>query len=140
MELNGTIFLQIVIFLSLLIWLSRFLFSPILRLFDEREKRIEGALKTASSMNDLADERAKIFDDEFSKAKDKARETLSALKKEMESEYQKSLAAIKIKAKEELIKAQADLKTQEAETRKELLAKSNVIADDIVHSLLKQAL
>ena len=100
MEVNGTIFLQIVIFLTLLLWLSRFLFAPMMRLFDEREKRIHGAKDQALEMSKIADELAGQFDVEYLKARDTARLTLSELKLAMEKEHAESVEHIKMIARE----------------------------------------
>jgi F-type H+-transporting ATPase subunit b len=89
-ELNGTIFVQVFIFLSLLVWLSPTLFGPIMRLFEEREQRIDGAKRIAAELSGFADEKAKLFQIEYEKARTEARHTLTALKLEMEREYSES--------------------------------------------------
>lgn len=138
MELNGTIFLQVFIFLTLLVWLSGFLFSPILRLFDEREKRIVGAKKEASELSLLADEKSKAFDAAYVKARENARLTLSQLKSMQEKEQNESLLRVKAFAKERMEKAEHNLKLEEQEVRQALSSTTGTLADDIVRALLSE--
>src|SRR5437016_888915 len=109
MELNGTIFLQIFIFLTLLFWLSWSLFATIMRLFDEREKRIDGAKAKALEFDELALETASLFDQEYEQARESARQTLNELKQNLEKEHANNLGRIKIAQKERLEKSQASL-------------------------------
>lgn len=138
MELNGTIFLQIFIFLTLLLWLSRSLFDPILRLFDERERRIVGAKLDAESLSLLADEKAQAFDVEYDRARDSARHALTELKHAMEKEHGESLARVKTMAREKLSKSEAELLQQEQEIRQKLMGASQNLADEIVSALLRK--
>lgn len=138
MELNGTIFLQVLIFLTLLLWLSRSLFAPILRLFDERERRIVGAKEAALELSARALEKSQSFDIEYEKAKSTARHALNELKQDMEKEHSEILNEAKALARETLRKAEADLEKQEEEIRPQLLAASMALADDIVGTLLKK--
>jgi F-type H+-transporting ATPase subunit b len=135
-EINGTIFLQIFIFLMLLLWLSRSLFDPILRIFDEREKRIFGAKKEALDLNLLADEKAKAFDLEYEKARDQARIVLSQLKQAMDVAQSEALAKAKTLAREKLQNAEVELAHQEQEIKAELATASKTLAHQITATLV----
>jgi len=139
MEVNGTIFLQIFIFLTLLLWLSRSLFAPILRLFDERDRRIVGAKEQALTLNSLAEEKANAFDIAYENARTTLKSTLSELRRNMDKEHLDALAHIKAVAQEKLKKAQDDLVEQEKEIRQKLVGASVGIADDIVNSFLHKS-
>ena len=54
MEVNSTLLIQLVLFLSLLGLLSHSLFAPILKLFEERERRIAGAQAEAAVLHKQA--------------------------------------------------------------------------------------
>jgi F-type H+-transporting ATPase subunit b len=47
-DLDGSLFVQLVLFVLLLIVLKPLLFDPMMKLFEEREKRIEGTRRKAS--------------------------------------------------------------------------------------------
>lgn len=136
MEINGTIFLQVFIFLTLLMWLSRTLFAPILRLFEEREQRIDGAKKIALELSNLADEKSKTFLAEYEKAKGEARHTLSEMKHAMDKEYTEALERVRSSAREKLMAADEELLEQEQQIREELFRKSAGIANDIVKAMV----
>lgn len=138
MEINATIILQIVIFMTLLLWLSPMLFAPILRLFDERERRIEGAKLEASKMSLLADEKAKAFDEQYQKARLRARESLSNAKFAMEKEHRAIIEQAKLLAKEKVAVAEAELKREESRVRPELDHAVSKIAEDIIQALIKR--
>ena len=139
MELNGTIFLQVFIFLSLLIWLSRTLFAPILRLFDERELRIDGAKRIASEMSNLADEKAKRFAVEYERAKMEARHALAEQKNRMEREHAEALDKVKAEARNKMLAAEAELGQQENKIREELKSKTDAMANDMVQAMVRPA-
>jgi F-type H+-transporting ATPase subunit b len=137
MELNGTIFLQIFIFLLLLFWLSPSFFAPLLRLFDERERRIIGAQREALELSERANEKSRTFDSEYNKAKDEARHTLSSLKQAMEKEHSEMMQRAKNTARERLENAGRALGEQERRIKEELKATSKMIADDVVNALVR---
>lgn len=137
MEINGTIFVQVVIFLSLLIWLSRTLFAPILRLFDEREQRIDGAKKVAIELNNLAEEKARTFAIEYDRARTEARHALTEKKHAMDKDFAEALDKVKAKAREKLLVAETDLLAQEKTIREELHGKTDAMAADMVNAMVR---
>ena len=138
MELNATIFVQIFIFMTLLLWLSRSLFAPILRLFDEREKRIVGAKSSASSMSALADDKAKAFSEAFEAARDNARQTLAQLKHASEKERTEAIDKTKAIARDRLDRAQKELVEEESAIREQLVHASAAIAEQVVATMSRQ--
>ena len=73
MEINATILVQIFLVVALLLWLSPTLFAPIMRLFDERERRIFGAKEESLRMNREASEMSQVFDQKLDEARLNAR-------------------------------------------------------------------
>lgn len=122
----------------LLFWLSPVLFRPIMRLFDEREKKIEGAQKEAQEMLSLAQEKSQTFDLEFNRARTKAREHLAELKHKADKEHQEILEQAKHEAKIMLKEADEALITEEKRVRIELVEKSDQVKDDIITALMGQ--
>ncbi len=138
MELNATIFVQIFIFMTLLLWLSRALFAPILALFDEREKRIGGAKREAQELITLAEEKGRLFELEYEKARLEARHTLSSLKLEADKEQGIIIARVRQEAKEKLDRAEEELKEEERQVRSQLSAASESVSADIIKVLMAQ--
>jgi F-type H+-transporting ATPase subunit b len=138
MELNGTIFIQIFIFGMALLWLSPSLFVPIIRLFEERDRRIKGAKIESEELNALALEKAKVFDVQYEKAKDKAREFLTQIKQTTEKAHAERIAQVKSEAAAKLKLSEADLKDQCQQVRARLDGEASQIAGDIVNALLRR--
>lgn len=139
MELNITIFLQIFIFVMLLLWLSKSLFKPIMRLFEERERRIEGAQQEAASFNSLAEEKWKTFEIQYAQAKENARQALSELKHQMEKENSELLEVAKASARERLVTAEKALLKEEQQIKEQLQKSSEEIASYMVNSLMQRS-
>jgi len=136
MEVNATIFVQIFIFMTLLLWLSRCLFTPILRLFDEREHRIGGAKRDAAELGVLAEEKARQFDVEYERARASARHLLTELKQQADSEQRDRLDRVRKLARAKLDAAEADIKSQALSIRPQLESASTGIAEEIIKALM----
>src|SRR5262245_58840529 len=68
-DVDGTLFLQLGLFLMLWLVLSRVLFKPYLKMRDERDKSIDGARKDAHSMEEKARAITADYDAKFGRAK-----------------------------------------------------------------------
>lgn len=112
MEVNVTLLIQIVLFLFLLSYLSKFLFEPLVSILDEREKRIDGALKEALEISGSADN--KIFEVEEKLAL--VRATSLALQRKLridnENFKKESLFEVNSKMKEKLEQARLSLEEE----------------------------
>lgn len=122
----------------LLFWLSPVLFRPIMRLFDEREKRIDGAKAEAQAMQALAEEKARLFDQEYSVAKTSAREVLTKLKQEADKEQREHIDNARLEAKKMLALADQELLAEEKRVRSELSSTSAQVTNDIIKALMGQ--
>lgn len=136
MELNGTIFIQIFIFVVALLWLSKSLFEPIIRLFEERDRRISGAKSESEQLLTKAQEKSDQFDREYNKAKEKAREFLAHIKANNERDQSDKLALCKASVLEKLKASERDLEEQSKKAHTRLDADAQVIAQDIVNRLV----
>lgn len=131
-EVNGTIIVQMIIFVSLLMCLSRLLFAPLLKLFDERERRIDLAKNEALTLSKMAEEKAREFEVRYKTASETARHALSHVKSENQKIYQEELRALREEANEAIKRAQSTILKEEAKVREDLLAQSEALADEII--------
>ena len=136
MEINATILVQIFLVVALLLWLSPSLFAPIMRLFDERERRIFGAKEESALMNREALEMSQVFDKKLEEARINARHLLTELKAEADSEQAQALAQVRAQAKAKLEQAEKELLHEENRVRAELLLAKDEMAEEIVKSLM----
>jgi F-type H+-transporting ATPase subunit b len=139
MELNATVFLQLALFLFLLAWLSTVLFAPLLRVYDEREKRIEGAAEEARQLRAGANEKAGIVERRLAEAGTDARRILDELRKQGADKELQLVDEARRKAASRLEDAQADLFAATDEIKGALRAEAQAISDDIVKKVLGRA-
>ena len=139
MELNATILIQAVILLALFAWLSPMLFSPLMKVFDERDRRIHGAANEAKSYLGSADEKTALVEQKTKEATVAARQILTQLREQAQAAEQTTLAAAREKATSRLDEARGELFEASEAARKALRADANVIADDIVKKVLGRA-
>lgn len=139
MEVNATLLLQLAMFLLLLAWLSTFLFSPFLRLYDERERRIEGAAGEAKQLRAGAAEKADLIDARLKEAQDEARKILQSLRDKAAARERSIIEEARANAQSRLDDARADLFAVTEEVRGKLRDDARALADDIVEKVLNRA-
>ena len=88
-DFDLTFVLQMLVFASLIVVLRPLLFEPVLRVFEERERRTEGARSDARSMQEQAGELLTQYERELAKVQEVARQERERVRSEtarMESE------------------------------------------------------
>ena len=139
MEVNATLLLQLALFLLLLAWLSTFLFSPFLRLYDERERRIEGAAGEAKRLRRGAAEKADLIDARMRDAQEEARKILQSLREKGMAKERAIVEDARAAAQGRIDDARADLFAVTEEVRGTLRDDARALADDIVAKMLNRA-
>lgn len=139
MELNATVLIQAVIILVLMAWLSPVLFGPLMRVFDERDRRIHGAAEDAKKQLGSADEKTAVVEQKTKEAQLKARAVLIELREKARGVEHSVLEQARDKAANRLEEARAELFEATETARKALKGDANAIADDIVKKVLGRA-
>ena len=139
MELNPTIFLQAFIIFVLMAWLSPMLFSPILRVFEERERRILGAADEARKQLGSADEIGAVIERRTRDAQGEARKVLGELRDRAVAAEHALLERARTDAANRVEEARAELFAATESARRALKDESKQIADDIVKKVLGRA-
>ena len=81
-DLDGTLFVQLGLFLVMLLVLSRALFGPYLKMRADRERGIAGARKEATSMGDRARTIVEDYDKKLEEAKRRGAEERAKLRQD----------------------------------------------------------
>jgi F-type H+-transporting ATPase subunit b len=139
MELNATILLQAAIFFALLAWLSPVLFDPMLKLFEEREKRIVGASEEAKRLSGSADDAAKRLEEKTKEAQTEARKVLASLRASALEKEAQIVGAAKQAATTKLDEARSDLFEATEEARRSLKDDAKNLSSQIVEKVLGRA-
>ncbi len=117
-DFDLTVVGQIVLFVTLMLVLKPWLFDPMLKLFEERERRIEGAKRQARKMDEKSAGALKEYEDAMQKARLAANAERDALRGEGQKIEAEILAKVRTAAAETLDqgrkRADAELKTVRA--------------------------
>ena len=81
-DFDLTFLLQMAVFATLIIVLKPLLFEPVLRVFEEREQRTEGARDSARSMQEEAGELLSRYEKELAKVHEVARQERDRIRAE----------------------------------------------------------
>jgi F-type H+-transporting ATPase subunit b len=138
-ELNATVLIQAVIILVLMAWMSPVLFGPLMKVFDERERRTHGAAADAEKYLGAADEKTAFVEQKTKEAQAKARTVLTSLREKAQEAERAQLAAAREKAATRLEEARAELFAASQDARAALKGDADAIANEIVKKVLGRA-
>jgi F-type H+-transporting ATPase subunit b len=135
-DFDLTFVAQLVLFATFLVVMKPMLFDPLLRVFEEREKRTEGAKDEARAMDAEAGELAKKYEAEL----EKVRQAASAEREAERAKTAKIEAQMMAEARAEVAKVldegKARIQAEVTELRKELEASRPALAAEIASRML----
>ena len=127
---------QIVNFLLILFLLKKFFYKPIIKLLDDRKKKIEESLKNA----ELIEERLKQTEEKSAQIIEEARRNSQNLITESKKEADRILAQAGIEvrksAEQTILDAQAQISLQKVEMKKELEKETLSLVVAVVNKVL----
>jgi F-type H+-transporting ATPase subunit b len=133
-DVDLTFVVQLVMFVVLVLVLTPLLFDPMLKLFEEREKRTDGAKAQARKIDEKSTTALTQYEAEMTRARaaanaerDKIRAQALAREQQILSEVREATAKVvddgKRSAQAEAARIRVALKTQTADTARELAAR-----------------
>lgn len=99
-SLNYTLFIQLIVFLTVLWVLTRFLFRPVINTLDERLEKTEDLNKKGKEIEEEAKKKAGEYEDRLKEARHRALEMRDGLKKDGLEEEKKTINAAAKEAKD----------------------------------------
>lgn len=135
-DLDATFLLQLGIFFVLFGVLYGFLFKPLLAVFDEREKAIDGAKHAARDLEVSADEKFKKFEAEMKKVRVEANAERDRMHQDGLGLERELLAKSRTEADKALKDAEATLAREAAEVRNEMKTVVPALAGEIAAKIL----
>ena len=127
---------QIVNFLIILFLLKKFFYKPIIKLLDDRKKKIEESLKNA----DLIEERLNQTEEKSAQIIEEARRNSQNLISESKKEADRILAQAAIEARKSaeqtILDAQTQLNLQKQEIKKEIEKETLILVVEVVKKVL----
>jgi len=138
LELQIKWFLILLVNFLVLVWvLNKLLFKPLIRLFEEREANVNGALGAAKEMIQRKDETIAKLNKDLTDARNKAKESFEALRGEGANLQKEVFSKAEADAADILQKARQELKAEAEKARQALKSDVDKFSDDIVRKLIR---
>lgn len=135
-DLDGTFFVQLLIFVVAFFALRSLVFQPVMRVFDAREEAIDGAREDAKRVEAEAQGKAAAFEDEMARVKASAGDERERLRQEGSKLERAILDRVRLETQSLTRDASQSLAAEGVKIRTELHAKVPVLAKDIATKLL----
>ncbi|MFZ3137914.1 MAG: hypothetical protein WA126_11055 [Thermodesulfovibrionales bacterium] len=124
-------------FIALIFILNAILFSPLMKIFKQRDDTVKGALDAAKGMTGKMEEGIAKMNRELAEARTRAKEIFEALKAEGVGKQREVLSSTEAEALTTLEKARVEIKAEAEKARQALRADVDKFSDEIVRKLVK---
>ena len=135
-DVDHTLWIQLGIFLILMLFLSKFVFGPYLKLREAREKGIEGARAEARTMQDGAAERIADYEARLLQAKQRGAEERARLRAEGADREHDILSRTRGETSRSVEAARASLQQEAARLRADMAPRVGELAAAMARKLL----
>jgi F-type H+-transporting ATPase subunit b len=136
LDFDATLFVQVAFVLFLWAVLKPLLFDPMLQLFEEREKRIEGSIKRARRIDEKSAEAKAEYDGVMSKARAEGTAEREKLRAEGLRKENDLLTKVRAEVQKTVDEAREATKKEADATRAALAPDTQTIAKDLAARLL----
>lgn len=138
-DINWTVFPQIINFLILIFILNIVCYKPIRKILLERKAKVEGLAEGISSATAESEDKDKAFGIGLREARAKGQQEKEAILQEAGKEEQKIVGKIMDKAKEDLAVVKAQIKQETDDVKGALEKEVDSFADAITQKILGRA-
>jgi F-type H+-transporting ATPase subunit b len=135
-DLDASLFIQMIIFFTSFFILKGLVFKPVLALFDAREQAIDGAKAEAKQLETEAIEKREHFESELRKVSSAANEEREKLRNDAQRLARDLTEKARHEAQETQKRARQRLDTEAGQVRKQALADVPALARQITSKLL----
>jgi F-type H+-transporting ATPase subunit b len=135
-DIDHTLWIQLGIFLLLMLFLSKVVFGPYLKLKDARAKGIEGARAEATSMQQGAAERVADYEARLLQAKQRGAEEKARLRAEGADREREILTLTRTETTRSVEAARASLHQEAAKLRADMAPRVGELAAAMARKLL----
>jgi len=135
-DVDGTVFVQLVLFLVVFVIANRFLFQPYLALRERRKAGIEGARAEAERMTAQADAKLADYEKQLAMARERANEQGRKVRAEAAAEERRVTDEARASVVAETSAAQAKMRRDTDAARVQLMPQADALAKAIARKLL----
>ncbi len=134
--IDWTLIVQAVNFLIFMVLINKFLFQPLLRLMEEREKELNGIYSEAEALKVKAEQLLKEVEETLSKAKEEAKKIIDAAVKEAREEKERIISQAQEEASIKVEKAKEEIWQAFESEKAKLEAEAEKLAEEIIRKIL----
>ena len=135
-DLDASLLVQVALFVVLLVILKPLLFEPMLKLFEEREKRIEGTKRQASKEDERSAKALAKYEAILAKARDAGSAERDTLRAEGTRKEAEIMARVRATTASTIEQGRAATANEAKAARTQLSAEANTIARAIAARVL----
>ncbi len=135
-DLDGTLFVHLVIFFLAFFILRSLVFKPMVRLFEAREEAIDGARADARQMEKDAAKKADAFEEEMRKVRLEAGTERDKLRQEGLRLERTILEKVRQETQQSVVDAEKKLADEAARIRREIQTSVPILAREMATKLL----
>ena len=135
-DVDWTFLVQLVLFVGLLLILKPILFDPMLQLFEEREKRIDGAKLQARKIDEKSSTALAKYEGEMAKARAAASADRDKIRAEAQKHEQEILAQVRSATSKTLEDGKRAAQLEAEKARASLKGESVSMARDLASRVL----
>jgi F-type H+-transporting ATPase subunit b len=136
LDFSNWFFVLLVNFLVLLWVMNRILFRPILKVFDEREQAVDGALEEARKMQEQKDELLEEIRQAYAEARSEAKTQFEAVRQEGLAAQREAMEAAGQEAARIMEEARTKIKGEAEKARASLRGDVEKFSEEIVRKLV----
>jgi len=140
LDVDATMLIYVGVFFLLFFILRAFVFKPMIALFDEREKAIDGAKRDARALEKEAEAKLAAFEVEMAKVRAEVGAEREKMKAEARRSERELLERVRKETDEMVANADAKIAKEAAQIREEIAASSPALAKQIAEKLLGRGL
>jgi F-type H+-transporting ATPase subunit b len=115
-----------------------FLYKPVVRMLEERKKKITAGLQLAEKAEQKVAEAKHQADTEMAKAREEAASLLNQIRVQQEKEQKRVIAEGRAAIREEFARARTEIKREKEQLFEDVKKKTAVISVNIARQLLKK--
>ena len=139
-DINSSLFIQVGLFIFLMIVLNKIFFRPFLRFLDERHNKIGGDEKEAARLQEEAERRRVQFEEGLSKGQLQAFDEKGRIQEAGAQEHKRVVEKVQEEVAGELPKIKAQIAQEGQQALADLERQQGVMAKEIAEKILGRSL
>ena len=139
-SVNFTLLVQLANFLILLVILNHFLFKPVLRVLDERQRLVNESAELKEKLGQLTSESIEKYEGKLLNGKQEAMGIRAAQRAEAAANFRQKIQEARVVGGQELEKARQEIASEADSSREKLMAETKGLADGITARLVGRKL